>query len=194
MGFFKTFTDYMREQQTPLIRYLHLAVLLLVISQIIVSNFIEITKTGEIGATPSELIATWLHIGTGLLLVPLALIFFFVAWKRRGFRYYFPYLVGNLAPLKDDIQQLIKLQLPEPRDGGLAAIVQGLGFGALFLVLLSGLSWFVAWYFSLSWSYDAREIHQLMTGPLEVYLVGHGGIGLLHIYFGPMLRARNTPV
>jgi len=196
MGFlantFKTFTAYMRSQQTPLIRILHLAIFLLVISQVIVSNFIEITKSGEIGDKPVELYATWLHIGTGLVLLPLALVFFFVVWNRRGFKYFFPYLAGNLAPLKSDVRQLTRFQLPEPTDGGIAAIIQGLGFGALFLVLISGLGWFVAWNLNLPWSHDAKEIHEFLTGILEAYLIGHGSMGLLHIYFGPKLQASNT--
>lgn len=196
MGFvvntFNTFTDYMRAQQTPLVRYLHVAILTLVISQVIVSNFIEITKSGEIGSKPVELYATWLHVGTGLVLVPLALVFFFVVWRRRGFKYFFPYLTGNLALLKSDIKQLTRFQLPEPNDGGIAAIVQGLGFGALFLVLFSGLGWFVAWNLNLSWSHDAKETHEFLTGILEAYLIGHGGMGLLHIYFGPKFQDSNT--
>lgn len=107
MGFFAklyiTFSDYMRAQQTPLIRYLHLAILTLVISQITVSNSTEITGSGETGTKPVELYANWLHIGTGLMLIPLALVFLFVAWKRRGFNYFFPYLTGDLAPLKEDV-------------------------------------------------------------------------------------------
>jgi len=196
MGFlaklYDTFMGYMREQQTPLVRGLHFAVLILVIGQIIDSNFIEITKSGEIGSEPGELYATWLHIGTGLVLAVLGPVFLFVVWKRRGWRYYFPYLAGDLAPLKGDINQLKNLQLPEPVDGGIAAIVQGLGLGALLLVLLSGVTWFVAWNLQLPWSHDAKEIHELMTGLIEAYLIGHGGMGLVHVYFGPWLRARGT--
>lgn len=191
---YSVFMEYMREQQTPLIRGLHLAVLMLVIVQIIDSNFIEITKSGEIGTGPGELYATWLHFGTGLLAAVLGPIFIVVAWRRRGWRYYFPWLAGDLAPLKQDVDQLKRLQLPEPTDGGLAAIVQGMGLGALALVLMSGVTWFIAWNLGLPWSHDVKEIHELVTGLVEAYLIGHGGMGLLHIYLGPWLRARNARV
>lgn len=190
---YRTFMDYLREQQTPVVRYLHLLVLLLVIGQIIDSNFIEITKSGEIGTGPGELYATWLHIGNGLVLAVLGPIFIVVVWRRHGWRYFFPWLAGDLEPLKRDIAVLKSLQLPGPRDGGLAAIVQGLGLGALILVLISGVTWFIAWNLGLSWSADAKELHELFTGLVEAYVIGHGGMGLLHIYLGPWLRAKKSP-
>jgi len=141
----RTFVQYLRERQPPLIRYLHLAILVLVISQIIVGNFMGFTDTGAISEHPVEFHGTRLHISTGLFIIPIALGFLTAALQQHGFKYYFPYLIGEFSQLTADIRQLMKLKLTEARAYGLAATVQGLGFGALLLVLISGLTWFLAW-------------------------------------------------
>jgi len=178
-----TFMTYLRQRQNPLILFLHLAILALVISQIIVSNFMEITAAGEISDNIIEFYGTWLHIITGLSIIPLALIFLTAVLKQRGFKYYYPYLTGDLSQLKKDIKQLMEFQMPEPTACGLAAIVQGLGLGALYLVLFSGLIWFLSWQYNLSWSDDAKETHEFLTGLIQAYIIGHGSMGALHIFF-----------
>lgn len=75
MKIFRTIMEYMRERQIPLVRYFHLAILALVISQIIVSNFMEFTDEGGISDNSIEFFATWLHITTGLFIIPITLIF-----------------------------------------------------------------------------------------------------------------------
>ena len=174
--------SYFRERQTPLVLSFHIAVLLMVIGQIIFSNFMGFTRTGEVASQLPERLGTWLHIGTGLLLVPVSLIFLFAVIKQRGFKYYFPYLVGELEPLKADIQTLLRFKLPAPGPAGLAAVMHGLGLGALLLVVLSDFTWFLCWNFLPSWAYQVREVHQLLTGLIEAYLVGHAAMGILHIY------------
>ena len=47
--------------------------------------------------------------------------------------------------------------------GGLAAIVMGLGLGALFLALLSGLGWFLSWNYNLQWAHDIKELHEALV-------------------------------
>jgi cytochrome b561 len=188
MKIVSTFMVYLRERQSPLIMFLHLAILALVISQIIVSNFMDFNDAGEISNDSMEFYGTWLHIITGLSIIPLALLFLGVVLKQRGFKYYFPYLTGDFSQLEKDINQLIKLQLPEPCAYGIAAIVQGLGLGALLLVLFSGLTWFLSWRYNLPWSDDVKEIHETLTGLLQAYLIGHGSMGVLHIFFASQLQ------
>jgi len=66
---------------------------------------------------------------------------------------------------------------------GIAAIVQGLGFGALTLVILSGLTWFLSWIYMAPWANSIKELHESLTGLFEAYVVGHGGMGILHLFF-----------
>jgi cytochrome b561 len=190
MQLVRTFMQYLRERQPPLIRHLHLTILVLVISQIIVSNFMGFTDSGAISKHAVEFYGTWLHLSTGLFIIPVALGFLTVALRQRGFKYYFPYLTGEFSQLTADIRQLMKLELPEASAYGLAATVQGLGFGALLLVLISGLTWFLAWNYDLAWSDDAKEAHEFLTGVIQAYLIGHGGMGLFHIYLYPKWQRR----
>lgn len=188
MKIYSTVMAHLRQRQSPLIMYLHLAILALVISQIIVSNFMEFTDAGEITDSTIEFYGTWLHIFTGLLIIPLALIFLTATFKEHGFKYYFPYLAGDLSQLKKDIEQLKRFELPEPGAYGIAAIVQGLGLGALLLVLISGSTWFLSWSYHLSWSDDVKEVHEFLTGFIQAYIIGHGSMGVLHIFFREKLQ------
>jgi len=178
----QTIINYLQQRQTPTIRFFHITVLLLVLSQIIVSNFIDFNDNGEINRNFIGFYGTWIHIITGLLLVPLALLFTFIELKQHGFKYFFPYLSGDNEQLKSDFKQLKQLQLPEPNDKGMAAAVQGLGLGALLLVVLSGLFWFTAWINDMSWAENAQELHALLTGLVITYFFAHGFMGILHIF------------
>lgn len=182
MNMFHVILEYLRNRQPLEIRLLHIVVLLAVISQIFVSNFIGFTDTGEIGGNALRFYGTWTHIITGMILFPIALIFAALVIREHGFRYFFPYLFGDFRQLKSDIDKLKKFELPDPEAGGLAAIVKGLGLAALFSALLSGLTWFLSWKYNARWSNDIKDIHAFLVGFVEVYVVGHGGMGLLHIY------------
>ncbi len=175
--------EYLRERQPPVVRFLHITILCLVLSQIIVSNFMGFTDNGEVSKKTIEYYGTSIHIGTGLFLLPIAFVFIYIELKRHGIKYFFPYLYGNYSQLKEDLQQLKQFKLPEPRAYGIAAMVQGLGLGALTLVILSGLTWFLSWIYMAPWADSIKEFHELLTGLIEAYVVGHGGMGLLHLLF-----------
>jgi len=175
--------EYLRERQPPVVRFFHITILCLVLSQIIVSNFMGFTGNGEISKKTVEYFGTWIHIGTGLSLLPITFIFIYIELKRHGITYFFPYFYGNFSQLKEDIQQLKQFKLPDPSAYGIAAIVQGLGLGALTLVVLSGLTWFLSWIYMAPWSDSIKEFHELLTGLIEAYIVGHGGMGMLHLFF-----------
>lgn len=179
----QTIKDYLKDRQSPAIRFLHLAVLLLVLSQIVVSNLIDVTDSGEISSNFIEFYGTWAHIVTGLSLVPLAIIFIVVEFKQHGFSHFFPYVFGDNEQLKADFAQLKQGQLPEPTNRGIAASVQGLGLGALVLVLLSGSVWYFAWSNGLAWAEDMQELHGLLTSLVITYFFAHAIMGLLHIFY-----------
>jgi len=174
--------EYLRERQPPPVRFLHIIILCLVLSQITVSNFMGFAANGEISAKTVEHFATWLHICTGLSLLPIALVFIYIELKRHGIQYFFPYFYGNFSQLKMDLHQLKQFKLPEPSAYGIAAIVQGLGFGALTLVVLSGFTWFLSWIYAASWADSIKELHESLTRLIEAYVLGHGTMGILHLF------------
>jgi cytochrome b561 len=179
---FKFIKMYFVEKFTPLIRYLHYLILVFVLFQILISNFIEINHDGVISFDIVEYYATWAHISIGLLLFFLTIIFITVELSKHNFSYFFPYLSGDTSQLKSDINQLKSLKIPEAEPKGLATIVQGLGLGALLLVVLSGSIWFLLWLYGSSLNSDVKEIHETLTGLIEAYVIGHGSLGLIHMF------------
>jgi len=175
--------EYMRERQPPAVRFLHFTILCLVLSQIIVSNFMGFADNGDISRKTIKYYGTCIHIGTGLFLFPISFVFIYVELKCHGIKYFFPYLYGNFFQLKEDLKQLKQFKLPEPGAYGIAATVQGLGLCALTSVILSGLTWFVSWIYVAPWANNIKELHESLTGLIEAYVAGHGGMGLLHLFF-----------
>jgi len=173
---------YLQEKMPPAIRHTHITIMLLIIAQIIISNFIEVERNGDIGTEALEFYATWAHFIIGLTLVPLTLIFVTLEFKRHGFSYFYPYLSGNFKQITQDTKQLLSFKLPEAQPYGLAAVIQGLGLGAVLLVVGSGLTWFIGWNIGAAWEHDLKELHEFLTGFVEAYLIGHGLVGLLHVF------------
>jgi hypothetical protein len=155
----------------------------LVLTQIILSSFIDFNDNGTISSNVIKFYGTWAHILTGLILVPLAIIFILIEFKKLGFKHFYPYSIGDNQQLKADLSQLKYRQLPEPESKGIAAIVQGLGLGALVLVLLSGSIWFYAWTYGASWAENMQEIHGLLTSLVITYFFADGLIGLWHTFY-----------
>ena len=109
---------------------------------------------------------------------------------KRGFHYFFPYLWGDTEQLKKDIQASLRFKMVPPRPKGLATVVQGLGLGALLLVVLSGLIWFILWRNGSSFAGLALETHKNVTLLIELYLIGHGCMALLHFFVWQRNKAR----
>ena len=162
--------------QPPIMRALHAAIVLKVTLQIISSAFMS-------GHAKEGSLAFWAnswHFTLGLLLLPLAFFFTAYAIKERGIKRYYGYLWGETEVLLADIRQALHLKMLAPRPGGLATLVQGLGFGALLLTVLSGSLWFVSWHWQLSHAHFLRELHQGCASLLIAYFLGHGGMAALH--------------
>ena len=181
MRIFKDIWTYFGQSQPVFIRVLHLMVIFLVASQLITSDFVDLDNARRLGNSVSFDFGTWTHILPGLALVVIATIFVLTELFRRGLKYFFPYLWGDLSPLKSDLETLAGRKLPEVLPGGLAAIIQGLGLGALSLTLLSGLTWFLLVQTGSGLAHAAIEVHETLTGLVVVYVIGHGGMGILHI-------------
>ena len=182
MKYLEALKDYLQSRQPPMIRSLHLAVLLMVIAQLVLSNFVEIDDNGQLEAGLFSFYGSWAHFLTGLSLLAVFGVFMAVELKTHGFYYFFPYLQKDFEQIKKDIDQLKKLSLPEPEPKGLAAVVQGLGMGAMVWTLLAGALWFTSWQTGFPGADAFKELHEGGTSLVIAYLLGHGSMGLLHVY------------
>ncbi len=185
---------YFSERYSLSVRILHYMILFLVISQIAASNFMDVSADGAIGKTTIEFYAAWVHIITGLTLVLVTTVFITIELKKHGLLYFYPYLAGDFSQAKLDINRLQQFQLPAPKPKGLAAIVQGLGLCAILVVVFSGFSWFILWLFDSSLVANAQELHQLLTGLIEVYIIAHGSMGLIHLTITYRKQSLTSPI
>ena len=176
------FWRYLGEHQAKKVRIVHILVLLLVINQIVISNFMHVPKEAVIEMHGSNAFFSWMHVGCGLLLLFLTATLAALCFGSRGLKCYYPYMWGDFAQLRQDLRALRNRQLPGAEARGLAACVQGLGLGAMGLVTLSGALWLVLWINGQSLAPDVRSLHQALTGLVETYICGHGGMGLLHFW------------
>ncbi|MCB2145008.1 MAG: cytochrome b/b6 domain-containing protein [Deltaproteobacteria bacterium] len=190
MRIVKTIWTYFGQSQPVSIRVLHLAVIFLVASQLITSNFVDLDHARRLGDSLSFDFGTWTHILPGMALAAIATIFVLTELFRRGLKFFFPYLWGDWSALKSDLKTLAGRKLPEALPGGLAAIIQGLGLGALSLTLISGLTWFLLAQAGSGLAHAAIELHQILTSLVVVYVIGHGGMGVLHIFLWLRTRSR----
>lgn len=164
------------------LRHLHTTLATLIILQLLDSNLVHMTHTGEVKLGVLNDLFLWFHIVVGSLAVIATIAMVGYMLTKQSFRQFFPYLFGDNTVLKDDISQILKLKLPEPREQGLGNIIQGLGIGALILIEISALIWLVLWLNHSAYANDFREIHKTLTGLIELYLIGHGGMALLHFF------------
>lgn len=180
MTLFTSFWQFLGQYQTKAVRINHIMIALLVITQIIISNGMHVKASASLGTGYQEFF-TWLHIGIGCFLFFLLISLVIICFSQKGFFNYYPYLVGDFSQIKRDLTQLSHFDLPESEPKGLAAVVQGAGLVALLIVILSGLAWFILWLMGdYQLAYQAELYHKMLTGLIEVYIVGHGGMALLH--------------
>jgi heme A synthase len=166
--------------QTKRVRILHVLILTFVLTQIIISNWMAGTKLENIPALDSTYFFTWMHITIGLTLFFLTFMLIITCFTQRGIRHFYPYLWGDFKQIKSDLKQLFSFKLPDSSPYGLAASVQGLGLGALSIVILSGIAWFILWVQHSPSALEARSLHKSLTIFIEIYIYGHGGLAILH--------------
>lgn len=176
-----TLTALIPYSYAPFFRGLHIAVAVLILLQIINSNFIEAER---LNLSSIEGVITWIHIGSGFLLLFLGWILLIWMMSQRGFRWYYAWLMLDFSGIKRDIKLIRQLKLPEAAQGGIAAAIQGAGVLALILVASSGGIWFLAKTL-LSASSGTAEyylgLHKFLTTFIEIYFYAHGAMGLLHV-------------
>ncbi|MFC5080641.1 hypothetical protein VTH8203_04482 [Vibrio thalassae] len=157
-------------------KVLHALTLFWVLVQIISSNFIHVhadTLWSSINSIAK------IHIYSGLLLIPLTLVFVYKVIKRRTIGDMYPWLSGNFTQIKQDLQCLSRVELPESHPAGIAATVEGLGLLALLLALVTGTAWYLS-ASSTGISPELLKIHKTSVGLIETYFYGHGAMALLH--------------
>ena len=140
----------------------------------------NVSPKGIISHQGVDFYFTWLHISIGIALLFLAIVLIVSCFKERGLRHFYPYLWGDFSQIRQDITQLSKFKLPESSPRGLATSVQGLGLGAILIVIGSGLTWFFLWLQGAAVANEALQLHKTLTGLIEVYIFGHGFMGLVH--------------
>ncbi len=152
--------------QTPFIRIWHVLAIVFVWAQLI-----KIVR--------EPFIDSW-HIELGLLLVPFVCIFLIVSLKRRGFKYFFPYLWADTVQLRKDIEKVSQGNIPAPRPGGLPGVIQGFGFVSFFLTVAFGFIWYLLWESDPKLSVDFLDYHRYAAYALAIYAIGHGFMALCH--------------
>lgn len=159
-------------------KWLHFTTIAWVLFQIITSSGMHVKGTTT-AAEMSWVDYTHAYGGLGLLL--LATVFFLVVLSRRSVADLYPWLSGNWLVIKEDLQTLLKLRLPEARPSGLAATVEGLGLLALLLATVTGCLWMIAFLSTGASNPDFLAIHKTSVGAIEAYVWGHGLFALFHL-------------
>lgn len=113
----------------------------------------------------------WNHLAVGLLLLPIALVYFFANLTQGRWRDHFPWWVGNFSSLGRDLAGLLRGRLPAAGGDGLFAVIQGLLLLALLVTALTGLGWFLVEgsRAALAW----RDWHALSANLFGVLLLVH---------------------
>ena len=162
---------------------MHITIAILVIIQIVDSNFVHTRYGLSWGA--------YVHMCSGVLIAVLSIFLLFVAFEKRGIRYYYPYLFNDYSSLKSDLSELVKLRLPNARSGSIVLIVQDFGLLALSIAWISGSIWFIVWNFQLDYALNLKDLHKTLVGLIELYIYVHGIMGVVHYIVYRYLRSFN---
>lgn len=182
MQIVKTIHIYFLQRYSFVIRNLHYGIIILVIMQIFLSNFMSIDKNQKLSGNIFNYLFSWIHIGLGILAFCITVIFVAIELKKYGLKYFYSYLYGDFIKIKSDLSQMIRFKSPSLEPRGVVASIEGLGLGALLLTTLSGMIWFILWINHSSLSLYVQEFHKFTTTFLEIYIVGHGTMALVHIF------------
>ena len=172
-------------------RVIHLLLLLVVLHQLISSEFMDAPLPGE---APSWTFS--FHEYAGLAAVVIVGAFWVWSLVRRGetkFGRLLPWFslgrIGDvLTDLLGQLRRLARGHAPDDRDGAFASAVHGLGLLAVTAMALTGTIVFVA--DGTSAAHTALGLHRLVANFVWIYLFAHAGIAVLHHLLGSNVFSR----
>jgi len=177
--------------RSNLTKFLHLTLLLMVVHQLIGSNFIRMPIPGD---APKPLFVLHEYLG----IAGLGLIGLFWLWVmiRRG-----ETRLGRLVPwfsgaamravgsdLATQLRQIIHLSPPDDEDGALASAVHGLGLLLMTVMAITG----TVYFFTLGTpvAHPLLIAHKLLAKLSWAYLIAHAGLAVIHHLLGSDIFAR----
>ena len=172
-------------------RVLHLLLLLVVVHQLVGSEFMQRPFPGD---PPAGLYA--LHQYLGLAGLAVVALFWMWAMARRGetrlWRLLPWFSVAGLRAVWADVSaQLRRLaggRAPDDEDGALASAVHGLGLLAVTMMAVTGgVVFFVA---GTPVAHAALSAHKFVANLVWAYLFGHAGLAVLHSLLGSDIFSR----
>ncbi|HAU5563727.1 TPA: cytochrome b/b6 domain-containing protein [Serratia fonticola] len=176
-----TLLNHFPHEDAPFFKGMHITTALLVLSQIINSNW---TRREAMGVGGLESVITWFHILSGFALIACSV--FLAGWmlSQRGFAWYFAWMKLDFSGFMRDLKILRNFTLPDAQSGGIASAIQGLGVMSLLAVSLTGGLWFLLSNMpspNASLAHDVLHWHKTLTTLIEIYFYAHGIMGLLHM-------------
>lgn len=162
--------------QPPRERMLHAVLVSVMLVQLCSGDATSQLALGDSGLKAA---ATWLHIAGGLTTLLLVCLLTVVCLKRRGVRYFFPWLFRDISGIRKDLSELMRLQIPGPRPGGIAACVEGLLLLIALLVTGTGALWLAL----RGSGHGLRGFGHLHEGMIAIFLVIAGVHAVLALLF-----------
>ena len=126
--------------------------------------------------------ADWLnlsHVVLGLTLLPIALLYFAACVLGGRWRFYFPWIAGEITGVRTDIAAIFRGERPGAEGAGLFAMIEGLLLAALVAACLGGVAWFALQ--GTEAALAARAVHQIAARAVGVLLVAHVFAVSLHL-------------
>jgi len=153
----------------------HLIVAVLVSWLIVTSPWIAML--GRLPREPGPL--DYAHVGLGLGLLPLAVLYSIACLRNGRWRLYFPWLAGEFGTMLADVRGLLRGRVPSAEGGGLFAALEGFVLFALLATAATGGAWW--WTAGTSEALDWRSHHIVAARMLIVLVVAHAASVSLHV-------------
>jgi cytochrome b561 len=171
-------------------RAVHLLLLLLIINQLVSSQYMRLPHGG---AAPSWLLQ--LHEYAGLVTLPVLAVFWAWTLIRSGetrLSRLVPWL--SMAGVRDVLvdaaaqgRRLIAGRAPDDRDGALASAVHGIGLLVMTVMAITGTIYFAT---AGTTARVVLDVHKLVANLAWAYLLAHAGMAILHQLLGSNMFAR----
>ena len=118
------------------------------------------------------------HVYLGIVVTFLSLCFLIIHCINGYWKQFFPWLKGDISPLKNDLKNIFKGRFPVAGGRGLFSCIEGIGLLTLLATGLTGCLWF-----AIQGTTDAmywRSIHSHFAVGFIVYLGMHFVCALSH--------------